>query len=88
MNFYLRGMAYGLGSVTAFYITLRYFLPSRFGMMLYVLAHSLTHPTPQQLTATAGGSSSLFGYVWFWLWSMILFAGTLLAYLRFHRVTV
>jgi hypothetical protein len=81
MGSYLTGVSYGLGSVAAFYAILRWGLQTKIGLVLYFAVYSLFHDFSQPLHATAGGSPWLFGHLWFWLWSMILFAGTFLIYL-------
>ncbi len=83
MTFYLKGLLVSLGSVTLFYVTLRYFIAgTKMGQLLYFMWYSMFHDVHAPLHGTAGGSSSLFGYLWFWLWSMIIFASTFLIYLR------
>ncbi len=82
MLFYVKGFLYSWGSVAALYVTLRFLFKTKIGMVLYFAAYSLFHDFSQPLHATAGGSPSLFGHLWFWLWSMIVFAGTFLVYLR------
>jgi hypothetical protein len=82
MLFYVKGFLYGLGSVAVLYVTLRYGVQTWIGKVLYLSVYSLFHDFSQPLHATAGGNPSLFGHLWFWLWSMILFAGTFLLYLR------
>ena len=84
--FYLKGVLYGLGSVGLLFLTLRYLIPyTDFGRLIYIVVYRLFHNTHGGLTATVGGNPSLFGHLWFWLWSMIVFAGTFLIYLRLER---
>lgn len=86
--FYLKGALYGLGSVATLYVTLLYLIPrTNLGRIIYFLVYTLFHGTNNgtNLTATSGGNPSLFGHLWFWLWSMIVFAGTFLIYLRLER---
>jgi hypothetical protein len=84
--FYIKGALYGLGSVATLFVTLRYFIPNtNLGRLIDFLVYSLFHDVHGPLTATSGGNPSLFGHLWFWLWSMIVFAGTFLIYLRLER---
>ena len=84
--FYLGGVLYGLGSVALLFVTLRYLIPeTEIGRILYFVVYSQFHNLHEPLTATSGGNPSLFGHLWFWLWSMIVFAGTFLIYLRLER---
>ncbi len=75
MTFYLKGLLVSLGSVALLYVTLYVVGIVR---MLYLAGRDVDVHAP--LGATAG--NSFFGYSWFWLWSMIIFASTFLIYLR------
>ena len=88
MWYYIKGTLYGLGTVGLLYVTLRYFIPNTYlGRLIYSLVYTLFHGTNNgtNLTATVGGNPSLFGHLWFWLWSMIVFASTFLIYLHLER---
>jgi len=86
MTFYLKGLLVSLGSVAVFYAALRFLtLGTKVGnalMMPFVLISLYFRDKNAPLGAVAGVNPSLFMHLWFWLWSMIIFASTFLIYLR------
>jgi len=75
MTFYLKGLLVSFGGVALLYATL-------YVVGIVRIAYSIVQDVHVHAPLRATAGNSFFGYSWFWLWSMIIFASTFLIYLR------
>jgi len=83
--YYGKGFSISVATVILFYLLVQFTPTFGYLRLFWFIVTMPFRDLNAPLGAVMGGSASVLAYVEFWLWEMIVFAGTFLVYLRLTR---